>query len=60
MVIKYFENHTLFCKKRLFKKADAQVVPKNKNKERTIRLSDQLIGNKNKIFYCLDFITYSC
>ena len=36
---------------------DAQVVPKNKNKLRTIRRSDQLIGNEKKqIFYCLDVI----
>ena len=60
MVIKYFENHTLFCRNRIYKKSDAQFVSKNKNKVRTIRSSDQLIENKNKIYYCLDVIIYSC
>ena len=60
MVIKNFENHTLFCKSELYKKMNAQVVPKIKNKVRTIGRSDQLIGNKNKqIFHCLDVLIYS-
>ena len=48
MVIKYFENHTLFYKNKHYKKMEAQVAPKNKNKVRTMRRSDQLIGNINK------------
>ena len=60
MVKKYFVNHTLFCKNKLCNKPDAHVVPENKNKVRTIRRSDQLIRNKNKIFHCLNVITYSC
>ena len=34
---------------------DAQVVPKIKNKVRTIRHSDQLIGDKNKYFIVWTF-----
>ena len=60
MVIKCFENHNLFWKNKLYKKIDHQVVLKNKNKVKTIRSSDQFIGNKNKIFHCLDVIIYSC
>ena len=60
VVIKYFEAHTLLCKNKLYNKTDAQVVPKNKKKLRTIRRSDQLIANKDKIFHCLDVTTYSC
>ena len=60
MVIKYFENHTLFCRNKLYKKTDAQVVPKNKNKIRAIISSNQFIENKNKIYYCLNVIIYSC
>ena len=60
MAIKYFKDHTLFCKNKLYNKTVAQVVLKNKNKVRTIRRSDHLIANKNKIFHCLDVITYSC
>ena len=60
MVIKYFQDHTLLCKNKLYSKTDAQVVPKNKTKVRTIRRSDQLIANKDKIFHCLDVTTYSC
>ena len=28
IVIIYFENHTLFCKNKLYEKMDAQVMPK--------------------------------
>ena len=57
MVITHVENHTLFCKNKLYEEMDAQFVPKNENKVRTIRRSDQLIGNKNKhIFHCWDVI----
>ena len=45
--------HTLFCKNKLYEEMDAQCVPKNENKVRRIRQSNQLIGNKNKhIFHC--------
>ena len=57
MIITYFENHTLFCKNKLYEKMDAQFVPKNQNKLTTIRRSDQLIGNKSKhIFHGWDVI----
>ena len=57
MTITYFEIRVLFQMNKLYEKMDAQVVPKNKNKLRTIRRSDQLIGNEKKqIFYCLDVI----
>ena len=52
MVIKYFENRTLFCRNNLHEKTDAQVVPKNKNKVRTIRCSDQLM----EIVWTLSYI----
>ena len=59
IVIKYFEDYTLLSKNKLYNKTDAQVVPKNKNKVRRIRRSNQLIANKDKIFHCLDVTTYS-
>ena len=60
IVIKYFEDYTLLSKNKLYNKTDAQVVPKNKNKVRRIRRSNQLIANKDKIFHFLDVTTYSC
>ena len=57
MTITYFEIRILFQMNKLYEKMDAQVAPKNENKLRTIRRSDQLIGNEKKqIFYCLDVI----
>ena len=57
MTITYFEIRVLFQMNKLYEKMDAQVVPKNENKLRTTRRSDQLIGNEKKqIFYCLDVI----
>ena len=57
MTITYFEIRVLFQMNKLYEKMDVQVAPKNENKLRTIRRSDQLIGNEKKqIFYCLDVI----
>ena len=57
MVMTYFESLNFFCKNKLYEKMDVQLVPKNENKLRTIRGSDQLIGNKSKqIFHCPDLI----
>ena len=57
IVITYFENHILLCKNKLYEKMDAQVVPKYESQLRTIRHSDQLIGNESKqIFHYLDII----
>ena len=55
--ITYFENHTLFCKNKLYEKVDAQIVPKIENQLRAFIRSDQLIGNKDRqILHCLDAI----
>ena len=32
MIMRKIENHTLFCKNKLYKKMDDHVVPKTKNK----------------------------
>ena len=61
MVIRYFENHTLFCKNKLYEKMDAQLVPKNENKIRTIRRSNQFFGNKSNIYFIPGTLSYkSC
>ena len=51
MVIKKFENHTLFCKNELYKKMDEierwikRCSAKSQEQGRIIRRSDQLIRN---------------